>query len=426
MNQNVFDVLKERGFIYQCTDEERVRELLEREKITFYNGFDPTATSLQLGNLVPIMAMMHLQRHGHRPIVIVGGGTALIGDPSGKTEMRQLLSVEQIEQNANSQKKQFAKFLDFNEEKGFMLNNVDWLTKLNYIELLRDIGRHFSVNRMLSAESYKMRLETGLSFIEFNYMILQAYDFYVLARDYDCLLQMGGQDQWGNIVAGVDLTRRLLQKEVFGMTFPLILNAQGQKFGKSVAGAIWIDETRTTPFEYYQFWRNVEDSEVEKLLGLFTFLPMDEVRHLGKLQPPQINRAKEILAFEATKITHGLEAAVEAFKASVNQFGLADPEGKIATISEIARVEIQPSENLPTITLMRKELEAGMGVITLFVNSGLCSSNSEARRLIQQNGAYINEKAITDINAIISSSFMENSALILRAGKKRYKRVLFE
>ncbi len=425
MNQNVFDVLKERGFIYQCTDEEKVRELLDQQKITFYNGFDPTATSLQIGNLVPIMAMMHLQRHGHRPIVIVGGGTALIGDPSGKTEMRQLLSLEQIDQNANSQKIQFAKFLDFNENKGLMLNNVDWLIKLNYIELLRDIGRHFSVNRMLSAESYKIRLETGLSFIEFNYMILQAYDFFVLARDHDCILQMGGQDQWGNIVAGVDLTRRLLQKDVFGLTFPLILNAQGQKFGKSVAGAVWIDETKTTPFEYYQFWRNVEDSEVEKLLGLFTFLPMDEVRHLGKLQPPQINRAKEILAFEATKITHGLEAAVEAFKASVNQFGLADPDGKIPTVSEIANVEIQPSENLPTITLMQRELEAGMGVITLFVKSGLCSSNSDARRLIQQNGAYINEKAVTDLNAIITPAFLENSALILRAGKKRYKRVLF-
>ncbi len=426
MNQNVFDVLKERGFIYQCTDEEKVRELLEQQKITFYNGFDPTATSLQIGNLVPIMAMMHLQRHGHRPIVIVGGGTALIGDPSGKTEMRQLLSREQIEQNANSQKLQFAKYLDLNDEKGLMLNNVDWLAKLNYIELLRDIGRHFSVNRMLSAESYKVRLETGLSFIEFNYMILQAYDFYVLARDYDCILQMGGQDQWGNIVAGVDLTRRLLQKDVYGLTFPLILNAQGQKFGKSVAGAVWVDETRTTPFEYYQFWRNVEDSEVEKLLGLFTFLPMEEVRQLGKLSPPQINRAKEILAFEATKITHGLDAAVEAYKASVNQFGLADPEGKIATVSEIAHVEIRPSENLPTIALRRHELEAGIGVITLFVKSGLCSSNSDARRLVQQNGAYINEKAITDINAIITPEHIENSALILRAGKKRYKRVLFE
>lgn len=426
MNQNVFEILNERGFIYQCTDEEKVRELLGQEKITFYNGFDPTATSLQIGNLVPIMAMMHLQQHGHRPIVIVGGGTALIGDPSGKTEMRQLLSLEQIEQNANSQKKQFAKFLDFNENKGLMLNNVDWLIKLNYIELLRDIGRHFSVNRMLAAESYKMRLESGLSFIEFNYMILQAYDFYVLARDYNCILQMGGQDQWGNIVAGVDLTRRMLQKDVFGLTFPLILNAQGQKFGKSVAGAVWIDEAKTTPFEYYQFWRNVEDSEVEKLLGLFTFLPMEEVRYLGKLLPPQINRAKEILAFEATKITHGLAAATEAFKASVNQFGLADPEGKIATVSEIVKVEIQPSENLPTITLLQKELEAGMGVITLFVKCGLCSSNSEARRLILQNGAYINEKAVTDVNEIITPARIEERGLILRAGKKRYKRVLFE
>ena len=344
MSGNVYDILNERGFIYQCTDETGVRELLATQNVTFYIGFDPTAISLQIGNLVPIMAMMHLQQQGHLPIVIVGGGTALVGDPSGKTEMRKIITMEQINENANAQKKQFAKYIDFGDGKARMLNNADWLAKLNYIEMLRDIGRHFSVNRMLSAESIKIRMETGLSFLEFNYMILQAYDFYKLADEYNCVMQMGGQDQWGNIVAGVDLTRRMLSKEVYGLTFPLIVNAQGQKFGKSVAGAVWLDEKKTSPYEYYQFWRNVDDADVEKLLGLFTFLPMDEVHRLGQLQPPKINRAKEILAFEATKITHGKEAAISSYRASVNQFGLSDPGKKIITSSEINAIPIDSTQ----------------------------------------------------------------------------------
>lgn len=426
MHENVFQVLKARGFVYQCTDEVAIEKMLSEEKITFYNGFDPTAISLQVGNLVPIMAMTHLQRAGHRPIVIVGGGTALVGDPSGKTEMRQILTPEQIEENLQAQKKQFAKYIDFSDGKALMLNNADWLTRLNYIELLRDIGRHFSVNRMLAAESYKMRLETGLSFLEFNYMILQAYDFYILARDYDCKLQMGGQDQWGNIVAGADLTRRLLLKPVEGMTFPLITNAQGQKFGKSVAGAVWIDENRTSVYDYYQFWRNVDDADVEKFLGLFTYLPMDEVKRLGQLEAPKINRAKEILAYEATKITHGKDEAEKAYLASIKQFGESDPKGDILTNSEISRIAFDSFDDLPTIKLNAGEVDAGISIITLFVKTGLCNSNSEARRLVTQGGAYINGKAYTDIGKIVTKDQLEDNRILLRAGKKRYKRVVFE
>ncbi|MBN1352058.1 tyrosine--tRNA ligase [candidate division KSB1 bacterium] len=426
MSQNAFQTLNERGFIYQSTDEAAIEKMLAEEKTTFYIGFDPTAISLQVGNLVPIMAMCHMQSAGHTPIVIVGGGTALVGDPSGKTEMRKMLTLKQIDQNAAAQKKQFAKYIDFNENKAYLLNNAEWLTKLNYIELLRDIGRHFSVNRMLTAESYKMRLETGLSFLEFNYMILQAYDFYFLAQKYDCRLQMGGQDQWGNIVAGADLTRRLISKPVEGMTFPLIMNAQGQKFGKSVAGAVWLDEKRTPVFDYYQFWRNADDADVARLLGLFTFLPIDEVKRLGSLEPPLINRSKEILAYEATRITHGAKAAETAYQASVKQFGSADPKGEIATSSDIRKIIAETAEALPTTSLEIAELGDGINLIELFVKSGLCPTNSEARRLITQGGAYINNEAHTDPHEIINQEHLENNELLLRAGKKRFKRITFE
>ncbi|MDZ7261303.1 MAG: tyrosine--tRNA ligase [candidate division KSB1 bacterium] len=426
MKQNAYTILKERGFIYQCTDEAATKEMLGSRSITCYVGFDPTADSLQVGNLVPIMALAHLQRCGHRPIVIVGGGTALVGDPSGKTEMRQMLSREQINQNAERQKQQFSRYLSFEEGRALMLNNADWLVDLNYIEFLRDIGRHFSVNRMLAAESYKIRLETGLSFLEFNYMLLQAYDFYILARDYDCELQMGGQDQWGNIVAGADLCRRVLNKEVQGMTFPLIMSASGEKFGKSVAGAIWLDANKTSPFDYYQFWRNVEDADVERFLNLFTFLPVEEVRRLGKLQPPLLNRAKEILAYEATKLTHGKEEAARVYKAAVSQFGAADPQGEVETSSDITEISPEPKEEeLPTIKLPVQLLEEGSWVVRLFVESGLCSSNSEARRLIAQGGAYLNGAQITEIEKVVTRADLKDKALLLRAGKKRYKRVVF-
>lgn len=426
MAQNVYDILKKRGFVYQCTDDEAVKKILDLHKINFYIGFDPTAISLQIGNLVPIMAMMHLQQNGHRPIVIVGGGTALVGDPSGKTEVRKMLTLEQIEQNIIAQKKQFAKYIVFDDGNALMLNNADWLSKLNYIELLRDIGRHFSINRMLTAESYKVRLESGLSFLEFNYMILQAYDFYHLAKNNDCQMQMGGQDQWGNIVSGVDLTRRMLSKEVFGLTFPLIVNAQGQKFGKSVDGAIWLDEKKTSPYEYYQFWRNVDDGDVEKLLGLFTFLPMNEVRSLGKLEPPLINRAKEILAYEATKISHGDSAAIEAFKASTGQFGESDSKGEIETSSNIKTIAVKKTQTLPSVSLQIADLKTGISVIDLFVKSKLCGTNSEARRLISQGGAYIDDQPVTDFKTVIQEKNVAENTILLRAGKKRYKRVVFK
>ncbi|MDD5100917.1 MAG: tyrosine--tRNA ligase, partial [Syntrophales bacterium] len=315
---SVYDVLLERGFVEQITDEPQIRKLLERQSVTCYIGFDPTATSLHIGSLVPIMALAHMQRHGHRPIALVGGGTGLIGDPSGKTEMRQILTREQIDINADCLKRQLSRYIDFSAGKGgsLLLNNADWLTKLNYIEFLRDIGRHFSVNRMLAAESYRIRLEKGLNFIEFNYMLLQAYDFLHLFRQYDCLLQMGGNDQWGNMVAGIDLIRRIEEKATYGMTFPLMTTSQGHKMGKTEKGTVWLDSQLTSPYEYYQYWINTEDADVGRFLALFTFLPMGEISVVKRLTDSRLNMAKAVLAFEATKIAHGEDAAVAVWKAS--------------------------------------------------------------------------------------------------------------
>jgi tyrosyl-tRNA synthetase len=375
-----------------------------------------------VGSLVPIMGLVHMQHCGHRPIALFGGGTTLVGDPSGRTEMRQMLTREQIDAYGERVKEQFARFLSFEEGKALLLNNADWLVPLNYIEFLRDIGRHFSVNRMLTAESVRSRLETGLSFIEFNYMLLQAYDFYVQARDYDCELQMGGQDQWGNIVAGVDLTRRMMGKQVYGMTFPLIMTASGEKFGKSAGNAVWLEKKRTSTYDFYQYWRNADDGDVEKYLGLFTLLPMEEVR---RLPTENVNRAKEILAFEVTKLVHGKEEAVRAYTAAVKQFGTSDPGGKVATSSEIMDVHLDTESTIPTVELPASLLEEGIWVIKLFVESGLCGSNGEARRLIKQGGAYLNEAKVTDENREIRSDDFVDDALVLRAGKKRHKRVVF-
>ncbi|HPX12363.1 MAG TPA: tyrosine--tRNA ligase, partial [Syntrophales bacterium] len=319
---NAYDVLAERGFVEQVTDEKEVREALAGEGVTCYIGFDPTARSLHIGSLVPIMALVHMQRQGHRPIVLIGGGTALIGDPSGKTEMRQILSLEQVEENAAALKAQLSRYLDFGEGRALLLNNADWLTRLNYIEFLRDIGRHFSVNRMLAAESYRMRLEKGLNFIEFNYMLLQAYDFYHLFKHQGCTFQMGGNDQWGNIVAGMDLTRRMEGKTVYGVTFPLLTTSQGHKMGKTERGTVWLDGELTSPYEYFQYWINTEDADVLRFLCLFTFLPLEEIQAVRKLEDSRINIAKSVLAFETTKITHGQEEAEKAWRASAAAFGL--------------------------------------------------------------------------------------------------------
>jgi tyrosyl-tRNA synthetase len=425
VHMNPYCVLKERGFVFQVTDEDAVEKLFDRKRVTAYIGFDPTADSLHAGSLVPIMALAHLQRNGHRPIALVGGGTGLVGDPSGKTESRKLLSMDDVHKNGEALKGQLSRFISFDEGKALLLNNADWLVDINYSEFLRDVGKHFSVNRMLSAEAVRLRLEQGLTFIEFNYMVLQAYDFYVLNRDHDCELQMGGQDQWGNIVAGIDLTRRLSGKEIFGVTFPLITDSAGDKFGKSVKGAVWLDADKTSPYDYYQFFRNTMDSDVERYLGLFTFLPMKEIHNLASLKPPFLNRAKEILAFEATLINHGSEEALKAFRASVEKFGEADPNLTVESSSSIIQASGGPAES-PSTPIERSQLNGGFTVVDAFLASGLVSSKGEARRLIRQGGAYVEGRRVDDENEILSEKDFNKGTLDLRAGKKRHMCLVLE
>ncbi len=423
---NAYAELEARGFLYQVTDEERIRELLAEGSQTFYVGFDPTAVTLHVGSLVPILAMRILQRWGHRPIALVGGGTAMVGDPSGKTETRRLMTVEEINANARGLEAQLSRFLVLDGERGLMRNNMDWLAKLQYIPFLRDIGRHFSVNRMLSAESYKMRLETGLSFLEFNYMLLQAYDFLVLSEEEGCVLQVGGQDQWGNIVAGTDLIRRVRQAEACGLTLPLLTNASGEKFGKSVAGAVWLDAGHTSPFDYYQFWRNSEDADVERFLKLFTDLPPDEGERLGALQPPLLNRAKEILAYEVTKLTHGAAAAAAAWTAAGKEYGEADPGRIVETSSGILALQAVPvAASWPEVILSSDEAATPISLIDLFVRAGLCKSKGEARRLMRQGGARVDGEAIRDETTTVVPADLPPGTL-LKAGKKRVVQLVIE
>jgi len=404
----VYATLEERGFVEQVSDREQVRKLLEKP-ITCYIGFDPTASSLHLGSLLPIMSLAHMQRAGHRPIALMGGGTTLVGDPSGKTEMRQLMSREEIEQNAKGIKEQLSRFLDFSGGKALLLNNADWLVDLNYIAFLRDIGRHFSVNRMLAAESYKVRLETGLSFIEFNYMLLQAYDFWHLFKHYDCRLQMGGNDQWGNILAGADLTRRLEGETIYALTFPLITTSSGIKMGKTHKGTVWLDSSLTSPYEYYQYWINQDDRDIERFLGFFTFLPMDEVRRLGAVEGEEIRAAKEVLAYEATALCHGKDEAEKARAASRQLFGQA--------VSSY-------SDSVPTLVIRSEELEQGIPAYLLFEKGRLCKTRGEARRLISQGGAYINDHRIETFDQLIDFNHVKQGSIVLRAGKKKYLRVV--
>lgn len=405
--KTVYDVFVERGFIEKVTDEGNVPEILEG-RITCYIGFDPTASSFHVGSLVPIMSLAHMQRNGHQPIALVGGGTGLVGDPSGKDEMRQILTYEEISRNADAQKKQFARFLDFSEDKALLLNNADWLTKLNYIDFLRDIGVHFSVNRMLAAESVKIRLETGLSFIEFNYQLLQAYDFWYLFKYHNCLVQMGGSDQWGNIVAGIDLVRRLEGKQAYGITFPLIMTADGRKMGKTEKGAVWLDSQRTSPYEYYQFWINTDDRDVKRFLALFTFLPMEEVKEYGKLKGADLRKAKEILAFETTKIVHGEEEAKKAQEASRALFS----------------GEERDEDLIPTTYIGEERFTQGIPIFKLFIETGLCASSSEARRLIEQGGGYFNKKRVDQIDLVITLNDLDHKGeASLRAGKKKFHRI---
>ncbi len=425
---NVLDVLEERGFIYQMTAEgasekESLRALLSG-KATCYIGFDPTSSSLHVGSLVPIMALVHMQRHGHRPIALIGGGTGLIGDPSGKTEMRRILSLEEIRQNALGLRRQLERFLDFEEGRALLLNNDQWLCPLNYIEFLRDIGVHFSVNRMLAAESIRKGLERGLSFIEFNYMLLQAYDFWHLFRNYDCTVQMGGSDQWGNILAGIDLIRKLEGGQAYGITFPLLETSSGRKMGKTEKGTVWLDAQRTSPYEYYQFWINTEDSDVARFLALFTFLPMDEVRGVEGLEGADLNPAKAVLAYEATRIAHGEEAALEAHRASAI-FGPREiPEGLLPSSSVPRRMDRAELSSIPTTTVEEQRLQEGVPAPVLLVETGLCKSLGEARRLIAQGGAYCNERRIVSHEERLGKGDLLGGGLLLRKGKKVYHRVV--
>ena len=439
---NVYDVFEQRGFIEACTDEAGLRDLFGRERVTAYIGFDPTAISLHVGSLVPIMSLVHLQRHGHRPIFLVGGGTGLIGDPSGKTEMRRLLTYEMIAENAEGLKRQMARYVSFSDDRALMLNNADWLVPLSYVDFLRDIGRHFSINRMLTAESVKMRLETGLSFIEFNYQLLQAYDFAWLFYVTGCGLQMGGADQWDNIVAGIDLTRRLRHEweinpdpttlppgptrailersqdlpltragQAYGLVFPLLTTATGGKMGKTEKGTVWLDPELTTPYDYYQYWVNTDDRDVERFLKLFTFVELDEIETLCRAEGAELNKAKQVLAFETTKITHGEEEAQKARAAAEALFagvGDAGAEG---------------GDAIPTTDVDASRVEAGVAAFVLFSEVGLCKSGGDARRLIKQGGGYVAGERWTDPEAKVTTDHVKDGAIILRAGKKRYHRL---
>jgi len=420
--KSVYEVFRERGFIEQITDESRIRELLGHEKITCYIGFDPSASSLHIGSLVPIMALAHMQQGGHRPIALVGGGTGLIGDPSGKTEMRQILTRDRIDHNARCLQNQLSRYLEFGDGRALLLNNADWLTTLNYIEFLRDIGRHFSVNRMLTAESYRIRLEKGLNFIEFNYMLLQAYDFLHLYQEHGCLLQMGGNDQWGNMVAGIDLIRRVEGQEAFSMTFPLITTSLGHKMGKTEKGTVWLDAELTSPYEYYQYWINVEDADLERFLALFTFLPMEEIAAVKTLTDARLNQAKTVLAFEATKITHGEEAAVAAWRASASAFGMNPLEAGLFPSSAVPRSdETLDNSAIPSVEKSREAMAAGIPAFELFHEVNLCASRGEAKRLIAQGGGYVNDRPLKAFDERIGMNDAdERGEIRLRKGKKRY------
>jgi tyrosyl-tRNA synthetase len=430
MGQNVYQTLRDRGYTYQTTDEAALTELFDRETVTGYIGFDVTADSLHVGHLLPLMALSWLDRAGHRPIALIGGGTSMVGDPSGRNQARQLLTVEDIKANQEGVRPQIARFLNLAPNgQALLLNNADWLLDLNYVTFLRDVGRHFSVNRMLTADCYKSRLESGLSFLEFNYMLMQAYDFLVLAEREGNKLQLGGQDQWGNIVAGVELIRRVNGTEAFGVTMPLLLDPRtGEKFGKTNAGAVWLSAEKTSVYEFYQFWRNIDDQETGRLLSLFTYLPLDECQALARCPGNLINRAKEILAYEVAALCHGHEAAAEAYLASIRAFGPADPKGEVKTSSRLAELTTgDPAANLPTVALAKDEA-ASLDLAALFVKAGLAASKGEARRLIRQGGAYANDQAIDSSaeNALVGGlAWFADGQATLRAGRKRYKIVKF-
>ncbi len=405
--ENVYDVLKDRGYLKQFTDEEAIKKLLGEEKITFYIGFDPTADSLHVGHFIAMMFMAHMQRFGHRPIALVGGGTAMVGDPSGRTDMRTMMTKETIAHNVACIKKQMEKFIDFSDGKAILENNADWLLGLNYIDFLRDIGAEFSVNKMLAAECFKSRMEKGLSFLEFNYMLMQGYDFYVLNQKHNCKMQLGGDDQWSNIIAGINLVRKKKQETVYGMTCTLLTNSEGKKMGKTAKGALWLDPEKTTPHEFYQYWRNVADEDVEKCLALLTFIPMDEVRRLGALKDAEINKAKVVLAYEITKMIHGQEEADKAKAAAEGAFG---GSGDMS--------------NLPTTEIEKANL--GVNLIDYLTENGILKTKSEGRRLIQQNGMSLNGDKVTDIGFALTEEIFKDNEAIVKMGKKKFHRIVLK
>lgn len=419
----VLEELSKRGFVEQVTDREGLEEYLSKPAVC-YVGFDPTADSLHVGHLLPIFALVHMQKYGHKPIAILGGGTGLIGDPSGKTEMRKLMTEDELEHNARCIKDQLARLIDFSDEKAIFLNNATWLVELKYIEFLRDIGRHFSVNRMLAAESYRQRLETGLNFIEFNYMLLQAYDFFYLAREYDCYLQMGGSDQWGNIVAGIDLIRKKLGKQAYGLTFPLVTTASGAKMGKTAQGAVWLSSNKTPVFDFYQYWVNVDDRDVIKFLKMFTFLPLEEIEALSALEGEELIPCKRILAYEVTSLIHGKKEAEEAYRAACSAFGAVDIPLDLLPSSSIPRRIDSDETVMPSLQVPVARFDQGIPVYELFYEAGLCESKSAARRLVSQGGAYINGERVKDANVVVTRDFLKDGALVLKAGKKKVRRIV--
>lgn len=407
--KNVFDELKDRGVIAQTTNEEGIRELLGKGPVTFYIGFDPTADSLHVGHFVQMMVMAHMQRAGHRPIALMGGGTGMIGDPTGKTDMRRMLTPEIIAHHIDCFQKQMSRFIDFSEGRALMVNNADWLMKLNYVEFLREVGVHFSVNRMLTAECFKSRLERGLSFMEFNYMLMQSYDFYVLNQKYDCRLELGGDDQWSNIIGGVELCRRKEGKEVYGMTFSLLTNSEGKKMGKTEKGAVWLDADKMPPYDFYQYWRNIGDADVSKCLKLLTFLPMDEIRELEKAEGSAINEVKERLAWEVTNLIHGQEEADKAKEAARSLFAA----GKV-------------SDNMPSTDIPAEQFAQGaVSVIDLLILTGLAPSRGEARRLIQQGGVSVDDKKVTAIDETVPETSFEKGYVVLKKGKKAFHKAVY-
>lgn len=408
---NAYEVLKERGFIEQLTHEDEIKALFEKGGVTFYIGIDPTADSLHVGHFLTVMAMAHMQRCGNRPICLMGGGTGMIGDPSGKADMRKMMTVETIDHNVACIKNQLSRFINFGNDSAIIVNNADWLRNLNYIEFLREVGVHFSVNRMLTADCFKTRMdkEAGLSFLEFNYMIMQAYDFLELNQRHNCVMQLGGNDQWSNIIAGVELIRRKLSKPAYGMTFKLLTNSEGIKMGKTVGGAVWLDPEKTTPYDFYQYWRNVGDKDVEKCLALLTFLPMEEVHRLGALKDSEINKAKEVLAFELTKIVHGEEEATKAQEAARALFGKGAVAGSV-----------------PTTELPAENFGQGMDILTLLTTIGVVPSRSEGRRAVQQGGVKIAEQSVSDVEFKVTTNLFTDGKLLVQKGKKTFHNVVLK